>query len=525
MPAEDWNAQISLMTGMAAAEMMLQGRVGILRTMPEPEGRTVAQFRRQARALGVTWPEGSRYGEFLRSLDRSDPQHLALIHEATVLFRGAGYTPFDGELPEQTGHAAVAAAYAHVTAPLRRLVDRFGLVVCEALCRGVEVPAWARESLPSLPEVMARSDRVAAAVDRASTDAVEVASLQHLVGQTFRAVVVDARKDGGLIQIAEPAILAPLTGAGAGRQRGDGTAGRGRPRPAGAALRARVRRRARGARPSAAQHRGADPADRRRRRRGPTRTTAALEDEHECHRRSPDQRPGLRRPVRPRRPADAARAARGGRRVHGRAAGPAGLLGLREGDAHVIRNAGGVVTEDAIRSLAISQRLLGTREIVLIHHTDCGMLTFTDDDFKAQVEADTGLRPPWSPESFRDPAAGRAPVPRPHPGEPVHPAQGPGARLRLLGHRRHPDRGVLSGLRRLAVCCAADESVRRSRRCCGPGVPGNAHRRGTSGLRRAGWWLTATRGDPRDSATENRPPRRTTRLRPGRRRGKGETVV
>ena len=83
---------------------------------------------------------------------------------------------------------------------------------------------------------------------------------------------------------------------------------------------------------------------------------------------------------------------------------PSGLLGLQEGDAHVIRNAGGVVTEDAVRSLAISQRLLGTREIVLIHHTDCGMLTFTDDDFKAQVEQDTGLRPSWSPESFRDPA-------------------------------------------------------------------------------------------------------------------------
>ena len=81
-----------------------------------------------------------------------------------------------------------------------------------------------------------------------------------------------------------------------------------------------------------------------------------------------------------------------------------GLLGLREGDAHVIRNAGGVVTDDVIRSLTISQRLLGTREIVLIHHTDCGMLTFTDDAFKAQIEADTGLRPGWAPESFRDPA-------------------------------------------------------------------------------------------------------------------------
>ena len=83
---------------------------------------------------------------------------------------------------------------------------------------------------------------------------------------------------------------------------------------------------------------------------------------------------------------------------------PAKLLGLREGDAHVIRNAGGAVSDDAIRSLAISQNLLGTEEIVLIHHTDCGMLTFTDDELKAQIEADTGIRPPWSPESFRDPA-------------------------------------------------------------------------------------------------------------------------
>ncbi len=81
---------------------------------------------------------------------------------------------------------------------------------------------------------------------------------------------------------------------------------------------------------------------------------------------------------------------------------PYGLLGLSEGDAHVIRNAGGVVTEDAIRSLAISQRLLGTEEIILIHHTDCGMLTFKDDDFKAQVEADTGIRPSWAAESFGD---------------------------------------------------------------------------------------------------------------------------
>ncbi len=79
-----------------------------------------------------------------------------------------------------------------------------------------------------------------------------------------------------------------------------------------------------------------------------------------------------------------------------------GLLGLAEGDAHVIRNAGGAITDDEIRSLAISQRLLGTREVILIHHTDCGMLTFTDEEFKAKIAAETGIRPPWAAEAFAD---------------------------------------------------------------------------------------------------------------------------
>jgi carbonic anhydrase len=81
---------------------------------------------------------------------------------------------------------------------------------------------------------------------------------------------------------------------------------------------------------------------------------------------------------------------------------PYGLLGLREGDAHVIRNAGGVVTDDEIRSLAISQRLLGTDEIMLIHHTDCGMLTFSDDEFRRQVQQETGIKPEWAAEAFND---------------------------------------------------------------------------------------------------------------------------
>lgn len=84
---------------------------------------------------------------------------------------------------------------------------------------------------------------------------------------------------------------------------------------------------------------------------------------------------------------------------------PAKILGIAEGDAHVIRNAGGVVTEDALRSLAISQRLLGTEEIVLLHHTDCGMVTFSDDEFRQGIESETGIRPSWSAEAFPDPAA------------------------------------------------------------------------------------------------------------------------
>jgi exoribonuclease R len=213
LEVEDWNAQISLMTGMAAAEMMMQAKVGILRSMPSPDENAVGRFRHASRALGVEWQQGTPYGEFLRTLDRTNPQHLALIHEATSLFRGAGYTPFDGEVPEHAEHAAVAYPYAHVTAPLRRLVDRFGLAICAAVSSGTEVPAWAREALPSLPEVMSASDKVANGVERACADAVEAAALEDRVGEVFDAMVVDKREKGGaVVQIQDPAVLANADG-------------------------------------------------------------------------------------------------------------------------------------------------------------------------------------------------------------------------------------------------------------------------------------------------------------------------
>ena len=218
VPAEDWNAQISLLTGIVAGGMMLEAKVGILRTMPDPERSAVDQLRRIARALGVEWAEGTDHGTFLRSLDGTDPKHLALIHESTVLFRGAGYTAFDGSMPEVVEQSAIGAPYAHVTAPLRRLVDRFGLALCVAVSAGEEVPQWVREALPLLPELMEASDRKAGAVERATTDAVEAATLADRVGQEFAAVVVDAPdgKDDGddlEIQLVDPPVMAKAKGA------------------------------------------------------------------------------------------------------------------------------------------------------------------------------------------------------------------------------------------------------------------------------------------------------------------------
>jgi exoribonuclease R len=212
LPAEDWNAQLSLMTGMAAASIMLDGGVGILRTMPAPSDETIHRFRLQVEALGQPWPEDLPYGEYLRGLDQDDPRQLAIIHAAGSLFRGAGYTAFDGELPEGTVQAAVGAPYAHTTAPLRRLVDRFSLLVCEALTTGAPIPDWLREALPTLPKIMSVSDGIASRLDNGAIDAVEAALLSTRVGEEFEAKVISAKKDHGVVQLVEPAVTANVEG-------------------------------------------------------------------------------------------------------------------------------------------------------------------------------------------------------------------------------------------------------------------------------------------------------------------------
>ncbi len=210
--SEGWNAQISLLAGTCAATMMLDAKVGILRTMPPPQQSAIDSFRRRASAMTIDWPDGRTYGEFIASLDRTDPRHLALIHDAASLFRGAGYTPFNGEIPKVTDQAAVAAPYAHVTAPLRRLVDRFGLAICEAVCRGAEPPAWAVEALDDLPDIMRSRDQVASSVGRACDDAVEAAVLAPRLGETFDAMVVSVRDKNIEVQLRDVAVLARCLG-------------------------------------------------------------------------------------------------------------------------------------------------------------------------------------------------------------------------------------------------------------------------------------------------------------------------
>ena len=212
LPIEDWNAQISLLTGMAAARIMLDGGVGILRTMPPADDQAVAAFRRDTELLGLPWAEGVDYGEYLRTLDRSQPKALAVLQAAAALFRGAGYEAFDGAPPAQPTQAALAAPYAHVTAPLRRLVDRWGLVICEALASGRPVPEWARGSLPELPRIMATTSSLSGRLDAAALDRVEAAVLSGQVGEVFEAIVLAQNHTRTRLQLVEPPVTASVDG-------------------------------------------------------------------------------------------------------------------------------------------------------------------------------------------------------------------------------------------------------------------------------------------------------------------------
>jgi exoribonuclease R len=213
LPVETWNAQLSLLTGFAAASMMIEGKVGVLRTLPPAPEHAVEQLRRTARALGLDWPRGTPHPDFIRSLDPSHPAEAAMVVACTRLLRGAAYASFRGHVPDQPEHAALASPYAHVTAPLRRLVDRYGLEICAALCAGTDVPAWVLERMDQLPDLMQESGRRSRAYENAVLNLVEALTLRSRVGEDFEAVVTEVEHDDereGTVMVREPAVEAPV---------------------------------------------------------------------------------------------------------------------------------------------------------------------------------------------------------------------------------------------------------------------------------------------------------------------------
>ncbi|HET9871634.1 MAG TPA: RNB domain-containing ribonuclease [Propionibacteriaceae bacterium] len=214
LPVEGWNAQISLLTGMAAADMMIYGQVGILRTLPPADNSSLRKLHQTAKALRIQWPAELDYPEFVRSLDPARAAHAAMLNACTTLFRGAGYLAFNGGIPADAQHAALASEYAHVTAPLRRLVDRYTGEICLALCADQPVPEWVLIALEALPAEMARSEQRAKSYERAIFNLLEAFLLQDRVGEIFTGTVIEVGKDKteGSVVIADPAVEAKIIG-------------------------------------------------------------------------------------------------------------------------------------------------------------------------------------------------------------------------------------------------------------------------------------------------------------------------
>ena len=211
LPVEGWNAQMSLLVGECAARLMLDAGVGVLRTMPPPSTETVDRLRMHARGLGVAWPDTTGYAEFVRSLDPTDPDQAALIVQSAKLARGAGYLAFTTAPSGDVTHGAVAAPYAHVTAPLRRLVDRFANEVTYAACAGTTPPDWATSSLPDLPTLMGKAGSRASTVEKMMVSLAEAVVLSSCIDENVEGVVVDVGRDRATVQLVRPAVVADIS--------------------------------------------------------------------------------------------------------------------------------------------------------------------------------------------------------------------------------------------------------------------------------------------------------------------------
>lgn len=215
LDAMEWNSEISLLTGMVAGQMMAAAKVGVLRTLGPATPKSLREFAVEAQALGFDYRPDQPVGEFIASLDVTTLEGMAVMREAQKLLRGADYHALQGDSPtEQDVHAGVGGYYAHVTAPLRRLADRFATEACLAIAAQRPVPEWVTEKLEELTETMRRTNTVAGNVDRACLRLTEATVLTPYVGETFTAVVLAAypEREKSRIFLAEPPVLCGCAG-------------------------------------------------------------------------------------------------------------------------------------------------------------------------------------------------------------------------------------------------------------------------------------------------------------------------
>jgi exoribonuclease R len=206
LASEDDNAGMSLATNLAVADAMLAAGTGLFRVMDEPTEGAVARLRRTAQAFGLTWAAETSLADFQRSLSTEDPRAAAFLIAVRRAGGGASYASYsDGDRP---WHAAMAATYAHATAPLRRLADRYVVEATLALANGRPVPDAVQEAFAALPKTMATAEQRANSVDRAVIDLAEAVLLAGREGELFDGVVVDEDRRGSMIQLVEPAVLA-----------------------------------------------------------------------------------------------------------------------------------------------------------------------------------------------------------------------------------------------------------------------------------------------------------------------------
>ena len=204
--SEDQNASMSLAANLAVASAMAAVHTGLFRVMPPPDPSREGALRHAARRLGLSWAPGVHLDRFQRSLRVDDPKAAAFLLAVRRVSGGASYAPFDPKV--RPWHSAMAATYAHATAPLRRLADRYVLSAACAISAGDTVPSDVQEAFGRLPDAMERAETVAAKVDRAVIDLMEAVVLSGRVGEEFEATVLDVDDRGVRIQLADPAVVA-----------------------------------------------------------------------------------------------------------------------------------------------------------------------------------------------------------------------------------------------------------------------------------------------------------------------------